>query len=306
MPATPCETRPIPFSRSRRRVYLYQLLPCSTLLLLSLFLAPTAQATILLFDQMRSVGAIVPTISGNDVPQDYGDRVTGTTQSVADGTFTYGQAGEGFTPNIVVEYLSTSATGGNDVSLWQDNYGDLTNIIFGNQNSNTLGVRLTADAGYSAVLHGFDLAGYSNADYTIAAVRVLAGPTELFAQSNVLVEGDFMGPRHTTFKFDPALSAAELHLEIDYRNLAAGQRDNIGLDNLRFSQDPPGIPEPATHLLAILAAAIFLAFRVRTDVRARGGVARDTLFRYGAARPLHRLNDIMACREFVGPRHASL
>jgi hypothetical protein len=44
-----------------------------------------------------------------------------------------------------------------------------------------------------------------------------------------------------------------LLIEIDYSNLAGGQQDNIGIDNIRFGQNPPAtappIPEPSTLLL---------------------------------------------------------
>ena len=110
--------------------------------------ASEARASILLFDQMRELGVVVPTVSGNDVPQDYGDRVAGSMQAVPGGLFTYGEAGEGFTPNLVVDYFS-NVPFGSGVSLWQDSYGDLINVVFGNQNSNMMSVRLTADAGFS-------------------------------------------------------------------------------------------------------------------------------------------------------------
>lgn len=211
--------------------------------------AGDANATVLVFDQMRSLGEVVPTISGNDPPQDYGDRVLGPTQSVPGGTFTYGEAGEGFTPNVVVEYYSMAPGGASDTSLWQDSYGDLTNIVLGNQDSGTLNTYLTADEGYEALLYGFDLGGWPERDYTISAVRVLDGGAPLFSQSDVLVEGDFDGPRHTSFDFDTPLAGAALHIEIDYSNLPGAQQDNIGIDNIRFGQAPPGIPEPATVLL---------------------------------------------------------
>jgi hypothetical protein len=212
--------------------------------------ATEAQATILLFDQMRELGVVSPTVSGNDVPQDYGDRVAGALQAAPGGQFTYGEAGEGFTPNVVVEYFASSAAGPNGVSLWQDSYGDLTNVAFGNQNSITLNVRLTADDGFSALLYHFDLGGWSNADYTINAVRVLDGGSVLFSQSNVLVEGNLNGPRHTSFDFVNPLMGAELLIEIDYSNLPGNQQDNVGIDNIRFGQDPPAeIPEPSAGLL---------------------------------------------------------
>ena len=46
--------------------------------------------------------------------------------------FTYGNAGEGHTPNVLVKYFTGAATATNSgLSIWQAGYGDLTNIIFG-------------------------------------------------------------------------------------------------------------------------------------------------------------------------------
>ena len=219
---------------------------------LAIVIAPAAvHATVLEFDQIRVSGEVVPTISGNAVPQDYGDRVTGAVVDVAGGQFTYGNAGEGYTPNILVEYFTGAATATNPgVSIWQTGYGDLTNVIFGNNNSLSLNVRLTADPGYQVQLYHFDLAGYPGSDYVIDAVRVSDGTTALAEQFDVPVEGDAVGARHSAFDFASPLTAAQLLIEIDYGNLAGSQQDNIGLDNLRFGQSPPAmVPLPPTGLL---------------------------------------------------------
>jgi hypothetical protein len=226
-----------------------------------------AAATILVFDQMREAGLVVPVVSGNGVPQDYGDRVAGTVQAVPGGQFTYDEAGEGFTPNVVAEYFATGGTGANQVSLWHENYGDLINVVFGNQNSGTLTVRLTADAGFDAQLYHFDLGGWSNADFTVGEVRVRDAVTTVFSASNVLVEGDFDGPRHTSFDFPLPLSGSELLIEIDYSNLPGNQQDNIGIDNIRFGQDPPGrVPEPSASCLICICLCAFCAHRRRRRV----------------------------------------
>jgi hypothetical protein len=228
-----------------------------------------AQATVLLFDQVRDASStVIPSVSGFVVEQDYGDRVAGSPQNVLGGQFTYGNEGEGFTPNVVVDYF-VSSVGAGGVSVWQTGYGDLTNVLYGNQNSETLNIRLTADAGYDVLLYDLDLAGWLNAGYTIDEVRVLEGGTTLFSQSDVLVQGDFTGPRHTSFAFASPLSAAELLIQIDYSNLAGTSQDNIGIDNVRFGQDPPAgaapIPEPSTWLLfgAALAALPLARRRVQ-------------------------------------------
>lgn len=212
------------------------------IVLLSCF-ASAGRASILTFDQIRVGGVVVPTISGNDLEDDYGDRVTGSPMNVSGGQFTYGNGGEGFTPNVVVDFVAGNGT---TLSLWQDSYGDLTNVAFGNNISVSLNVQLTADPGFVVDLYHFDLAGWKLADYTIDAVRVLSGADTMFSQDNVLVQGaNDGGDMHTAFDFTVPLSAAQLIIQIDHGNLAAGTQDNIGIDNIRFGQNPPAaVPIP--------------------------------------------------------------
>lgn len=231
----------------------------------------SSSATILTFDQIRVSGNVVPAISGNAVPQDYGDRVDAAAVNVSGGQFTYGNAGEGYTPNVIVDYFTGAATPINPgVSVWADSYGDLVNVIFGNQNSTTLNVRLVADPGFLAVLYSFDLGGWSNTDYTINAVRILDGVVPLFEQSNVLVEGNFTGPRRTAFDFLAPVSASDLLIQINYSNLGGNSQDNIGIDNIRFGQNPPAdggnggttpVPLPPTTLLLGLGLVLLSGFK---------------------------------------------
>ena len=231
------------------------------------------QASIIEFDQIRIGGIVVPTISGNAVPEGYGDRITGSVVNVSGGQFTYGNGGEGFTPNIVLDYFAENAIPNNPrVGLWGDGYGDLTNVLIGNNNSISLYVQFTADTGFDVQLYDFDLAGWPTTDYTINAVSVLSGTNTLFSQSIVLVEGDGTGPGHTSFDFATPLTGAELLIQIDYSNLADGQQDNIGIDNIRFGQNPPAaVPLPAAWLLfgSGIAAIAFLKRRRSgsTDLR---------------------------------------
>ena len=230
---------------------------CAPLLVFTITLsifAGESRATVLIFDQARDAvsGTIVePTSPGANVPQDYGDRVTGSPMDVLGGQFTYGNEGEGFTPNIVVDYFS-----GGNVALWTVQYGDLNNVMFSTANSNHMNVQLTADTGFDVLLYGFDLAGWPNADYTIDAVSVFSGGTTLFSQNNVVIEGDFTGPQHTSFDFASPLSGSQLLIEIDFNNITGGIQDNIGIDNIRFGQNPPPvIPEPISAVLFVVGGA---------------------------------------------------
>jgi len=210
-------------------------------------------ATVLIFDQSRDQATssiVVATGSGSNVQQDYGDNVTGNTVNVLGGQFTYGNEGEGFTPNVTVDYFSDAS-----VKLWNAQYGDLSNILFATAplsgtTPNSLNILLTADPGFQVELYHFDLAGWANADYIINGVSIFDNSSTLFSQSNVLVEGDLTGPRHTSFDFGIPLLAQQLRIEIDLSNIAGGQQDNIGIDNIRFGQNPPAVvPLPAAYWL---------------------------------------------------------
>jgi hypothetical protein len=248
----------------RERTHAHLATPCATALaMLAIVGADPAHATVLIFDQIRLGSNVVPTISGNTLPQDYGDRVSAASMQVSGGQFTYGNLGEGFTPNVEASYSTATATpNASGVSLWADAYGDLTNVAFGNQGSDTLTVRLTADAGISVLLHGFDLAGWPSTDYTIDAVRVLEQGNPVFTQTDVLVQGNQAPPRRTSFAFATPIEGRDLLIEIDYGNLADSQQDNIGIDNIRFAQSvppdepPPSTPIPAPASLALLGLAL--------------------------------------------------
>jgi hypothetical protein len=72
----------------------------------------------------------------------------------------------------------------------------------------------------------------------------------LFSQTDVLVESNESGPRHTEFDFATPLSAQLRVIEIDFSNITSGIQDNIGIDNIRFGQNPPAlIPIPAAAWL---------------------------------------------------------
>ncbi len=250
--------------------------------------AAPAGATILLFDQERDAAGqttVVPTSSGGRLPADYGDNVTGAVVAVPGGFFTYGDGGEGFTPDVSVDIFSAGATATDArVRLWQVGYGDLANVVFtegpGTAGAPLLSVRLTAAPGYEVDLYEFELAGFGQ-DYVIAGVSVLAGAATLFSEANVLVEGNLSGAGHTTFAFATPLSASELVVQIDLSNLAAGIQDNVGMDSIRFGQTPPrAVPEPGIALL-LLGGIALTATRVGSTKRATAAVTTRECRRRG-------------------------
>ncbi|REJ97930.1 MAG: hypothetical protein DWQ35_01090 [Planctomycetota bacterium] len=203
--------------------------------------------TVLLFERsngFRLVSSSIP---------DYGDRVTATVQN----GFRYG--GEANTPNVVASYRDQT-------SAWSTSYGDLINVIYTSAADGILEATLTADPGYRVALHSFDLAGWNRTDYTINSVAVLNEANQpLYFQSNVLVQGDANGPQHTTFNFVDLVAPA-ITIRFDAANIMTGfGAQNIGLDNVRFSQ----VPEPSAGLIALLGATLSLGARARARRRRR-------------------------------------
>lgn len=221
-----------------------------------------AQATVLTFDiDVNQPNA--PLL----MSQSYGDRVTATLQNNA----AYGVGAEGFTPNVVTSYLA-----GIQVSpaRFPTGYGDLVNVLENEvDGASLLEVTFTADPGWHVRLYGFDLAGWQRTDYVLPGLAVLDGATTLFSQSNVLVEGDGVGPGHTNFAFVSGPTAQTLTLRLILTGLGPNS-DNIGIDNIVIGQVVPGaaVPEPSSWALMILgfgAAGALLRRRPRARLAAR-------------------------------------
>ena len=75
------------------------------------------------------------------------------------------------------------------------------------------------------------MAGWSNADYTIDSVHGLdTTGSPLYSDTDILIQGDFGGPQHTSFVFDQPITSQEMTIRFDSSNLAAVS------DNITFSQ----------------------------------------------------------------------
>ena len=193
---------------------------------LAVGLAASASGTIITFD---------PATNGGAVPTDIGSRVIAEMQ----GGVTYGSA-FGFTPNVVADIQAAAPR------LWTTTYGDLQNVLYDEANgAGLLSITLTADPGWFVVLHGFDMAGWRDSDYTINSVRVVADGDAIIDESNVLIRSastDGNGNRHTSFDPGTPITGQQIVISFDAQNLG-GNSDNIGIDNIAFGQTP--IPAPA-------------------------------------------------------------
>jgi hypothetical protein len=185
------------------------------LVVFALGAALPARATMLIFENSSgfNLGAIFPNT--------YGDRVTSSPQN----GFRYGLSG-GATPNIEVSYLNAAA--------WPSGYGDLTNIVYV-RTPGPLEITLTADPGFEVLVRGFDLAAWFYTNHTIRSVQVLDnGGAVLFNQENLLVNG--LAGTRTSLAFPTPLHARVVRIRIDSGNLGSVNLQNIGIDNILFSQ----------------------------------------------------------------------
>lgn len=208
--------------------------------LASLLLLPAiaqAQVTVLTFDYPGS---------GNGLPVDqvYGDNVTAADM----GGRLYGGSAP-FTPDITVLY-----SGGNaGPAFWGPDYGDLTNVIYG-EPTQLLLVTFTPGNGALVGLNSFDLGGWLRTDYVINSVQVFADGNPVFQQFNVPVEGN---AGHSPFVFNNVTATTFLTIQIDATNLG-GESDNIGIDNISFTQINPSAAAPEPGTLALLGAGMGL------------------------------------------------
>ena len=190
--------------------------------------------------------------NGSSLDPNYGDRVS----SLTDGSFNYGAAG-GFTPNVVVDYFTADDQA---LSLWTTGYSDLTNVAY-NEDDFETGFRLVfaADAGYLAVLEGFDLGNFG-AGSILPGFQILDGGSNvLYQESNVALPTSSGSALNVIL---PAgLQSSELTLQFDLTGLGGGS-DNIGIDNVVFSQ--VAIPEPSSSLLLLLSSVCLLTCRKRS------------------------------------------
>jgi hypothetical protein len=199
--------------------------------------------TVLTFDFGPNAGVT----NGSLIPQDYGDNVVAASM----GAYSYGGSAP-FTPNITTLY-SGGPTG---PSFRTTGYGNLVNVAVGEENQLLL-ITFSPAPGTMVTLNSFDLASAGGVDSTINSVQVFGNGASapLFVQNNVQVRGD-SAPLHTSFAFDNTVSATGfLVIQIDALNLG-NQSDNIGIDNISFTQTAISSAAPEPGALSLLGVAI--------------------------------------------------
>lgn len=158
--------------------------------------------------------------------------------------------GDGLDPNIPdIQYRTLQAgtfvpTAAN-LDFWNNDYGDLTKVAFAVNNGDVAEIAFVPAAGYAVQLLSFDLAGYPNQDRSNTVFRLVdAGGgvlLDLAAGGPVAVQGDFTGPRHSTFTPNYTHSGV--------LRLQWGTDWDIGIDNIQFQAIP--VPEPGIGRLLL-------------------------------------------------------
>ena len=184
----------------------------------------SAKASVLTFD-VEGLG------NNTALPQNYGDYVTSTSMW----TYTYGEAGEGFTPNVSVEYIG--GAGGSyaeDLTFWATDFGDLVNVVENEDDAERWTIiRFTADEGCQVVLHSMDMGNYLSSGILIDSIAITnESGTVLFQTNNFVLGANYTG--HASINFG-AVTGQVLTLALD---LQTADRDNdcVALDNIVFSQ----------------------------------------------------------------------
>lgn len=198
----------------------------ATILLATASLA--ARATVLTFD-IAGVG------DGSLLPQSYGDNVT----SFTSGTFSYGSGG-GLTPDVTVDYLGSPGSQA-DLNFWTTGYSDLNNVVeYEPDGAPNFSIVFSAAVGQFVTLESFDLGNFGG-EVTLAGLQIRnESNVVVFSQTDVVIPAS----SQPHLSFAPNVTGQSLTLFVDLAGLG-GASDNIGLDNIRFSQSANPVPEPA-------------------------------------------------------------
>ncbi len=202
------------------------------------------------------------------VPATYGDNVnpTCTDEGCCNNHGCYGM-GNGFTPNITVEYATLKTTGQvvyDYLRYWEQDrygntYGDLNHVAYTVQDGRVAEISLVPEAGHRVVLNGFDLAGWDLEDVDHQMIRIVDGRgSVLLDLSNVHIEGGtlvtadvasnsgssgsgssntVLAGSHTPIRFNPPLVSSET-IRIRFGTSISVAIDNVDFDQQKATVNP--------------------------------------------------------------------
>jgi hypothetical protein len=191
------------------------------IVLLFISITGVVNASVLTFDGLSGYNY-------QNINQNYGDNINAITDS-------YGkyQIGNGFTPNISVQYSTiNNNTVYNTLDAWDNNYGDLKNVAYPTSNGSQGNIKFIADPGFKVTINSFDMAGYPHASLTATLLDIIDETGTIVWSSNNL---DINGQTHSSFS--PEITGNSL-------TIRWGTNWNIGIDNINFDQSATAVPLP--------------------------------------------------------------
>ena len=208
--------------------------------------SPVMADVVLTFDQTGI-------FDGTPINSSYGDAVT----SASDGVGSYGivaGAGDLFTPNVNVSYTA------GEPRLWTTGYSNLTNVFFDDLDFNdSFEITFSADPGFEVGIHEFDLGAFGS--LTIPGLEILDGDNNvLWSIGSTAIDGTTASSFSTGGVF-----AESLTISADLTGLGGGS-DNVGIDNIRFSQRASAVPEPASGACLLLVGVLCTLSRRRSGL----------------------------------------
>lgn len=194
------------------------------------FAAGTANATVLTFEGLGVANQSI-------IPATYGDNVDPrcTSGGCCNAVGCY-DVGNGFTPNVTVEYRAVRPTTGavavTALSYWNTDYGDLQDVAYAGVRDLLGEIALVPAPGFDVILNGFDLGGWPDSDVPNQVVRVIGGDgTVLLDFSPVNVRG--VGDHTRIAPGQPLVSSGTLRIQF-------GPSWAVGIDNVDFDQAREG------------------------------------------------------------------
>lgn len=162
-------------------------------------------------------------------PTTYGDRLSGS------GLGWTGTGGD--TPNVTLDFVTLS---GRAFSVYTGGYATLSYALGHTSYDEPGYFRLTPDAGWDVVLHGFDIAGWSSGSYANSRIRIVDGDGVTRYDSGV-----FTFAPQTVLQLPGAPIRSRGPLTVFVNDFG-----DLGVDNIVFGQ-VSAVPElPPAALLA--------------------------------------------------------
>lgn len=151
---------------------------------------------------------------------------------------------------------NTDVTLNNFVEFWNANYGDLSKVVYPEENGYAAEIALVPASGYGVKIVSFDLAGYSRTDLAASVLRIVDGSgsvlVDFVSLAQNIAQGASDGTAHTTYTLNLSVPGTA--------KIQWGTNWNIGLDNLVFETVTlASIPEPSTVALLACGLALVVA-----------------------------------------------